>query len=339
MLSSLKSQHPKWPVTDGSPPPLVHPPAQTTAAGCSKRAARKRRRRKPSCSYDGGRTDRGKPEPSHLDKTCTSCRNNPTPGAAATAEPPWFPQEDVSKHTHKERTGVRQTVIRQSLEKQQERVEVSLDGVWLPSLPSTAGDSDAADATGTDRWRGSPSRSSGSGAAGWADHDHEYSSTTAGCSFPTPQILSCASSTKGPSVESRGESHRLRSRRPVTVASQAPCRASKELGREARARASPHGDSRRSGAVTAGGQIARGRHAEGHTTKIWTSRLECSRHADGAGANSDQGGPAKGGPVGWSRSGGTGGDAWHGDATPISQHTAAMLKRSRALVARAKVGG
>lgn len=339
VLSSLKSQHPKRPVTDGSPPPLFHPPEDLTAAACSKRAARKRRRRKPSCSSDGGCTNRGSAEPSHLDETCVSCRNNPTTRAAAAVEPPWFPQEDVSNHTHKERTGVRQTVIRQRVEKQQERVEVSLDGLWLPSLPSAAGSSDPADATGTDIWRSSPSRSSDSGAAGWADHDHDCSSTPAGCSYPTAQMLSRERSTHGPSLEFRRGNHRPRSRRPVTVALKAPCRASKGLGREARARASPHGDSKRSGAVTAGGQVARGRHAEEHRTKIWTSRLESSRYPDGAEANSDQDGPAKDGPVGWSQSGGAGGDAWRGDATPISQHTAAMLKRSRALVARAKVGG
>lgn len=337
MLSSLKSQHPKWPVTDGSPPPpLFHPPEHVTTAGRSKRATKKRRRRKPSCSSDGGCIDRGKAGPAPLNEICASCRTSPTTRAAAATEPPWFPQEDVSNHTHKTRTDVRQTVIRQGVEKQPERVEVSLDGLWLPSLPSAAGGSDAAGPAGADRWRGSPSRSPDSGAAGWADHGHGHSSMPVGSSYPTAQILPRAGSTQGPSVELRGHNPRLRSRRPVTVASQAPCRASKYLGGEARARASPHGDNRRSGAVTAGGQT---RHAKGNIAKTWTSRLESSRYADGAGADIDEDDPAKDRPVEWSQSGGAGGDARSGDATPISQHTAAMLKRSRALVARAKVGG
>ena len=329
MLSSLKSQHLQWPATEGSPPPLRrHPPGHATTAGRSKRATKKRRRRKPSCSSDGGCTDRDTAGPTHPNEICASF--NPTTRAAAAAEPPWFPQEDMPSHKQKANT-----IIRQSVEKLAERVEVSLNGLWLPSLPSTAGGSDAAAGCGhqgADRWRGSLACSSDGGGACWTAHNPSL--TSAGGSYPATRLLPRARGPLDPSVELMGKKHNMILRRPVTVASsQAPCRRNKVFGVSERVRgSSPHGDNRRSGAVTAEGGRERGRHAGMHRTKSWRSRLESSRNADEAGPDTDV-------PVGWPPDGEAGGDALKGDATPISQHTAAMLKRSHALVARAKVGG
>lgn len=328
MLSSLKSQHLQWPTIEGSSP-RSHPQAHATG---SKRATKKRCRRKPSRSSNGRCADRGRAGPAHLNYFCACCKINPTTTSAAAVEPPWFPQNDASNNRPKQQA---RTVIRQSVEKQAERVEVSLDGLWLPSLPSQ-GTSDAAPVAV--RCRGS-SRSPDRGAAGWAHRGHDPSSTPVGCSHPTAaRWLPGTRGKQDPSAELRGQKNHLRSRRPVTVASQAPCRTNKMLRGRREAGAS-HGDETRSGAVTAGAGGEWERHASAPKTRTWTSRLEGSRYVDGSEANSDRDRPADNEPVGWSQDEGTEDDARRGSATPISQHTAAMLKRSRALVARAKVSG
>lgn len=230
-----------------------------------------RRRRKPSRST---REDRTKHRTSEI-ADHYEC-SFPLASQQKTTTPDVFyrPQESNIHGDEEEQTT---TVIRQRVEKQVECAEVSLDGLWLPSLPSPGNFS------GAERVR-----TSGDNSTRWAE----------------PINLKASSASVMPSSKAGRGKLGLR---PSTVASQVPF-SSKAYPSESSTTGAVRAG--RSGAVTAGGALMRQGmpRVEGDGREIPLKNRGDARGSEGS------------------------------DATPpISQDTAVMLARSRALVARAKV--
>lgn len=188
------------------------------------------------------------------------------------------------------------TVIRQRVEQQAPQIEVSLDGLWLPTLSSFS----PHDAGGAEKHY-QPADSH------WA----ERSSASVMVKFPEADTP--------PGIDEDRS-------RPATVASQA-------LSRGKPKPVSKAGE--RCRAVTAGGLRRKAEVKGGRPIETGTSHLprglDNAEHRDRRGYKRSLGEPAM--PCRDRDEESNEG----GEATAISQHTATMLERSRALVARAKV--
>lgn len=322
VLSSIGKQHLQEPETEG--PPSKQPPARARRDGRSKRV--QRRRRKSSRSnherqVNFGTTETSGAEP-HNYFSYSSGLNGP-----AEAEACFLPEGNARGRNGRHAT----TVIRQSVEKRAKHIEVSLDGLWLPAL-SPSGSSDA------DRRRLSE------GAARWAEP-------------PPPSTSVAFGSAATPSSRTRytgdftSDGAGKWGSRPVTVASQSPFGA-----KGARTGAARIVGERRSRAVTAGGGGAGQRAGQlvGQRATLVHARARHGSVPDGpesflpfdeAHGEIDEDDVPVDGAASRARlaSGGAREVSGNDDTTAaaamaMSHSTAAMLKRSRELVARAKVG-
>lgn len=312
----------------------------TTRPGRLKRA-KHARRRKSSRSIATRIFPDGDITPDPADPYgCTST------GSRGIREASYFPSPEDGACNHKSGSAST-TVIRQRIEKQAEQAEVSLEGLWLPSLPSPS--SNTADTSAYSR------------GGRWADPSP--CSTTAISSRECGGIVPLAPGMDGCRT------------RPATVATQGPS------SNKGMARAATSGVALRGGAATAGAGAARrmrnvdtiasrtsqttdrvgsrrfheADEAQGNNerddfevpedsepqTALATTRGVCEQtfaldYADnGGGHETSASDPVAARLI----TGREGDEEYRNDArAAMSQHTVAMLERSRMLVAKAKVG-
>ncbi len=332
MLSSLKKQRLfKLRVTSepSHHPPLGQPFVRTTRTAPKrtgkKRAIVRRRRRHSRSSRDQDQNHQSPQaiaEPEAFEGYISSDQNSSdiTP---AVAERSKFALERASKASGNRNTQGHgheaTTLIRQRVEKQAEHVEVSLDGAWLPSLspPSGLGSPGAAAA----------GRETGSNDSVAATGDPSFRAATSSAAVmlpSSPYQTSTTSSLQAFDVRERYPSSHIV--RPGTVDSQAPSR--RVLSHHVKqneggfVRAGKYPDLRRDtvhNGEESGG--ARG-FEEGIPIADIGDEDGCTPPSMEA-FTRDGTGDRRGGPA----------------AVPqnISQDTATMLRRSHALVARAKV--
>lgn len=291
MISSLEKRHPQQPATAGQP----QHPVVLARASRPKRSKHLRRSRKgvsrTKCP-DRKQGTKGKP--------ADGCgyRSLAVTHDPAMQEPPRLVlggTHDIGEHST--------TIIRQRVERRSEPVEVSMDGLWLPSVPSSESpNQDRKRSFEIDRWTLPPA--------------------SAAVALP-----SRAGDGTSPSLGGRGSF----SSRPATIASQAPfC---------AKATATP-GAEKRSGATTASGRLRQRSQNDGGQRKHSASShlgLSYEDFGEAAGGQSD---PVESDYAATTRSttGGAMGDGFGTSDALISGDTAIMIARSHALVEKAKVG-
>lgn len=299
VLSSIKKQHFQPPATAA----LLRHQLPHARVGRSKFNKRARRRRKPGRSTYKDPAQYDNAEPAHLYGRFPSASQKNANMLGQPCVSPRDPNVGAANTT---------TVIRQRVEKQDQHVEVSVDGLWLPSLPSS-GSSDAG------------IRHSSDGAARWAEP------TTWAFSSPASLLSRQADSIDNPSTSRKCKVNA----RPVTVALQAPC-SMKHVGEDEFIGSVGR---RRSGAVTAGKSGHSVQRPDAHQRKsLANCGPESSWGCDETEGNSDKDAPVDDKPVALLTNGPAVGDTGSDSARHISQHTSEMLKRSRELVERAKVG-
>ena len=339
VLSSLKKQRlQKQPATNDPP---HHTPTGRCAArktrAASKRTGKKRvvvRRRQRNSRSSRSSRDEDRARKHHPASTAqesgpyeyssSSDQNNGTCSPSATAESAGVSLDSATgTHEHRDDTppsASTATVIRQRVEKRAEQAEVSLDGLWLPSLSPASGLGSPGTAVG--KIPSSPNDGAATARGGrWADASRSS--------------MSRARKTGSLHVyEGREKSTGSRKVRPITVDSHASrqCVQSQHLGlQEGELLPAGSGWDSRFGLGNGG--------AEGKST----------RHGDGATADDDDnrnggddltppliGNFSQQGEVSDVRNKGSENVVMPPD---ISRHTASMLQRSQALVARAKVSG
>lgn len=353
MLSSLKKQRlHKQPATSDPP----HHPSLGLCAGkktrlVSKRTGKKHsivRRRQRPC-----RSSRGQDRATNHHATSTAQESGPhedssssyqSSGATppATVERACFPL-DGTAGTQEHRNGTPSsasatiTVIRQRVEKQPQQVEVSLDGLWLPSLSPSSGLGSPGTAAGRRQVNSNDGAAAATGGGRWADSSRQSMQPSASTS-PTRKHSNLHVYDGREKLPRRGKV------RPVTVGSH-----------EARRCVQSHHLSRQEGEFIPA--------RDGLATRLKLNDMvegSGTRRGDGVMADDyDDGRGGGGGGRGKGERGGSGfapavmgsfttqrgdfGDRSNrrGESavmTPdISRDTASMLQRSQALVARAKV--
>lgn len=358
VLLSLKKQRLHEQPVPGEPP--HHQPSRqltsTRTRTSTKRTASKRTRKKRSAIRSSQRSlhssrdnnlahkHQHQPTPVAMGSECLdyssssyqniNSNNNNSSSSRSPAgadEPSSFPQETPTSAHDDGELPTSTTVIRQRVEKQADQVEVSLEGLWLPSLTSSSGFWGPGTAAGRRRntYEGDAATA---GAGRWAE------SSTSATSY-SAAMLALSSSPAGKNYNlpaDGGRRHRVSSgrARPVTVDSQATRRhvLSSHHQRKHEEDAMParsHLDDRRG----PGTGEAEDNDRRGHKGMM-------RRTGDNGGGDDGRGTsilveqPTRERTSGYETCGG-GGNTMAGN---ISQDTVTMLKISHALVARAKVG-
>lgn len=359
LLSLNKQRALKQPTAGG--PPHDQPPRQYKSARAStstkrtaskstkKRRAIVRRRQKDlysSQDKNGAQKNQHEPNPAVMGSECfeyssssdqnINSSNSSSPVGAV--ESFCFPQETpTGAHDHCRDGGSlisTETVIRQRVEKHDDQVEVSLEGLWLPSLPSSAGFKSPGTAADRQRKRSEGGAAATAGGGRWAESSTSAASYSAAMLSKSPSQArkNCNVSVSG------GRRHRTSSNRarPATVDSQAMERhvlsrqhqRNTEAGGMPGARSAP--DCRRApGTGEADGDDQRG--YEG----MMPGADDDYDYRDGRGTSPLMEQPTREGASG----NGARGRSDNTMVRNISRDTATMLKRSHALVARAKVSG
>lgn len=329
--------------------PPHHPPlgpcTASRARTSSKRTGKKRAiaRRRQRNSRTPRDQDRAKKHPSPPTTTgsgpyeySSSRDQNNGDSPSAAVGPACFPLESVTS-THEHRSGTPPSttmVIRQRVEKEAEQVEVSLDGLWLPSLSPSSGLGSPGAAAGR-------RRSSSNGGATTARGGRWADSVRPSASMPQARKIG-----KLHVYDGREKLPRTRKVRPVSVDSHA----SKKFV------LSQHQKCHEGDFMPARSGLENRRRrniAEGNSSREGYGMITDDDDDDYGGDYGDDH-DHRGGGSGNGRSPPLMGNCaqretigdgsnWRGDSaamTPsISQDTASMLQRSHALVARAKVSG
>lgn len=358
MLLSLNRQRAHKQPTTGGPPHNQPPRQYTSARMCAstkraastctkkKRAIVRRRQKNLHSSQDKNRAQKvqHQPTPAAMGSECfeyssssdQNINSSNSSSPAGGVEPFCFPQKTLTGTQDHRRDGgppiSTETVIRQRVEKHEDQVEVSLEGLWLPALSSAPGFRSPGTAAGRrcKRFEG--------GGASTAEVGHWAESSTSTASYSSTMLSKSTSPARknGNVPVDGGRRHRTSSSRtrPVTVDSQTIRRhvLSRQHERNTAGGVMTAARSRPDNRRAAGTGETEGNDQRGYDGMTRRSDDDCDDH-DGHGTSPLMEQPMWEGTSGYGASG-RGGSTM---ARNISRDTATMLKRSHTLVARAKV--